>query len=506
VQEDVMEKSVIIIGAGVAGLSAGCYLRMNGYRTHIFEMDTRPGGVCTAWKRNGYTIDGCMEWLVGSGPASAMHRVWQELGIPQRHSFIDHDTFIRVEGRDGRTLSLYVEPDRLEQHLLELAPEDAAPIRDLTNVMRKLKRFDMPVRKPAELEGPLGGLRTAWGFLPYMGVLRRWGKVTVGGFTSRLKSPFLREALLAAVSDAAEFPVLGLLMPMTWVRAKAAGYPLGGSFEFARTIEQRYLGLGGEVSYRSRVARILVENDRAVGVRLAHGTEHRAETVISAADGRTTIFDMLDGTYADEKVKGYYQDSRLYEPLVFVSFGMARTFPDVPPSVSGLCLPLDEPRTIAGRERKHLLMHPYHFDPSMAPEGRTVFRVMLGSPWEYWEELQREPERYRAEKERVAEQVLAVLERRFPGLTGQVEMRDVATPVTLARYTGNWRGSFMGWRVTQETFNLRMKKTLPGLGQFYMVGQWVEPGGGLPPAALSGRHVTQLICKRDGKEFMTRVP
>ena len=51
-----------------------------------------------------------------------------------------------------------------------------------------------------------------------------------------------------------------------------------------------------------------------------------------------------------------------------------------------------------------------------------------------------------------------------------------------------------------------LDNTLPGLANFYMVGQWVEPGGGLPPAAISGREVIQMICKRDGKPFETQVP
>ncbi len=55
-----MDKSIIIIGAGIAGLSAGCYGQMNGYNTRIFEMGTGPGGVCTSWQRKGYTIDSCM--------------------------------------------------------------------------------------------------------------------------------------------------------------------------------------------------------------------------------------------------------------------------------------------------------------------------------------------------------------------------------------------------------------------------------------------------------------
>ena len=88
----------------------------------------------------------------------------------------------------------------------------------------------------------------------------------------------------------------------------------------------------------------------------------------------------------------------------------------------------------------------------------------------------------------------------------QVEMRDVATPVTFHRYTGNWRGSFEGWLPSPDQFGLRMRKTLPGLDNFYMCGQWVEPGGGIPPAAMSGRNVIQLICKKDKKEFIAGTP
>ena len=82
----------------------------------------------------------------------------------------------------------------------------------------------------------------------------------------------------------------------------------------------------------------------------------------------------------------------------------------------------------------------------------------------------------------------------------------VATPVTWNRYTGNWRGSFEGWLPTPRTMSLRMRKTLPGLYGFYMAGQWVQPGGGLPPAVMSARHVVQMICKEDSRRFKASVP
>ena len=71
----------IVIGGGIAGLCAGCYAQMNGYRSRIYEMHERPGGLMTAWERKGYTIDYCIHWLVGSSPRSSMHRLWREVGL-----------------------------------------------------------------------------------------------------------------------------------------------------------------------------------------------------------------------------------------------------------------------------------------------------------------------------------------------------------------------------------------------------------------------------------------
>ena len=85
----------------------------------------------------------------------------------------------------------------------------------------------------------------------------------------------------------------------------------------------------------------------------------------------------------------------------------------------------------------------------------------------------------------------------------QVEMHDVVTPMTWVRYTANWKASYEGWMMSMDTFGMRMSKTLPGLENFYMVGQWVEPGGGPPPSACSGRNLAQILCKRDGKRFVT---
>ncbi len=147
----------------------------------------------------------------------------------------------------------------------------------------------------------------------------------------------------------------------------------------------------------------------------------------------------------------------------------------------------------------------YNFDPTLAPEGKTALRVILEpADYPYWAKLrENNKELYTQEKERLSSAVIDLLERRLGNVKTNVEALDVATPATFQRYTNNWDGSIQGWDWLPRLIPETLKKELPGLGNFYMVGQWVTPGGGLASALLTGRDVTQIICKRDHKKFHT---
>jgi len=205
-----MAKSVLIIGAGIAGLAAGCYGQMNGYGTEIFEMGKNPGGLCTAWKRRGYTIDGCISWLVGSAPNNGFYRIWQELGAVQGRSFVNHDEFVRVEGDEGKVFVVYTDPDRLEQHMNELAPEDKDTTSSFISAIRTCTRYDLPVDKAPELYSLADGLKIA-GKLPLLKIARKWGRISVQDFATRFRNPFLREAFATVFSSMGRFPMAGMI-------------------------------------------------------------------------------------------------------------------------------------------------------------------------------------------------------------------------------------------------------------------------------------------------------
>ncbi|MFW6128783.1 MAG: phytoene desaturase family protein [Candidatus Aminicenantaceae bacterium] len=494
-----MAKSIKIIGAGISGLSAGCYLQMNGYDTEIFEMNDIPGGLCTSWERKGYTIDTCIHWLVGSSPSEKLYDLWNELIDMEKLDFVDFEEYLRVEDRNGNIMRVPTNIDELEKEWLEKAPEDEKLIREFANAVRRFLKFEMPVKRAPELYSPLDVIKMLFRMIPYGRSFKKWISISTGDFIKKFENSLLRKTILFMFVP--EMSVLFLIFTLAWMHKKTAGYPIGGSLKFSRLIEKKYLDLGGKIRYSSRVKKILTDNNKACGVDLDNGESYAADMVISAADGYSTIFEMLEGKYTDRKIKNYYENYLIFPSYLQVSLGVARTFDEAP---HHLYFPLDEALKLGDETvHKYIGVRIFNFDPTLSPENRTVLTVMLPTfNHTYWQELRNKDRAvYKTEKRRIADKVIDALDYKFGKIRSNLEVLDISTPATVIRYTNNWKGSFEGWMLTPETGMKSMKKTLPGLDHFYMIGQWVQPGGGLPAVLKSGRDVAQIICKKDKKRF-----
>lgn len=497
------DKSVIIIGAGFAGLAAGIYAQMNGFKSQIFEMHNLPGGLCTSWNRKGFTFDGCIHWLVGSSPKSGLNDLWRDTGIARNRVFIDIDEYSRFEDSTGRTLIFYTDINRLEKHLLEFSPQDKKPIMEFIEGIKICFAFDPPSKNDAFLHKVKKQIKTVSGFIRNGKKIQKWLKTSIEEFAQQIKDPTLREAFREMWIP--EFSMFFMLFTFAYLHNKNAGYPIGGSMPMSKAMEEHYEKLGGVIHYKSRVKKILINDNKAIGIRLTNETEHLASRIISAADGRATIFEMLDKKYGDLKTFEPYEKWPLFPSLIFISLGVNRTFEEIPLLVSGLTFELRQPVKIGDSVHDKLSVHIYNQDPGMAPKGKTAITVMLNSNYEYWLRLAEDKKSYLDKKDEIGRTVIELLEQRFPDISKQIEVIDVATPLTFERYTGNWKGTFEGWLITPENSQVLMKpmaQSLPGLKNFYMCGQWVEPGGGLPTAVMSARRLIKKICKEDHRKFV----
>ncbi|MFR9727969.1 phytoene desaturase family protein [Saccharopolyspora sp. MS10] len=531
-------ETMIIIGGGLGGLSTGCYAQMNGYRSRIFEMHEIPGGCCTAWDKGDFTFDICVSWLLGNGPGNEMHQIWLELGALQGKQMRHFDVFNVVRGRDGRAVYFYSDPDRLQAHLTELSPADARLIRHFCDGLRKFRKAITvyPFLKPVGLMGRLERWRMLASFLPYANVIRTSITTLMSDYSAKFRDPLLREAFNFILYEKhPAFPVLPFYFQLASHANRSAGVPEGGSQGLSDSIEQRYRRLGGEITYNAKVIEVLVEHDRAVGVRLSDGSEHRADIVVSACDGHTTTMKLLGGRYLTDTCRRLYGETIDEPGMIFPGYfalflGLNRPFPDGEPCTTHL---LDEEvasQLIGLRHPSINVQFRSEHYPDLAPPGGTVVYATYFCDIEPWRELSTGPEQrsrirrgaevhtlpvrrgtaYYAAKRQVKDALVDFLDARYPGLRDSVVTRDISTPLTQVRYTGNYDGTVLGWQPFVEggeAMEEEIKKNgprLPGLENFYLSGVWATTGG-LIRAVGAGRQVMQFVCRDDAKEFTAHI-
>jgi phytoene dehydrogenase-like protein len=488
-------KKMLIIGAGVSGLSAGCYAQMNGYDSEVYEMHSILGGVCTSWKRGDYLFDHCLHWVLGSNKGSSIYPLFEELGIAENVKFYFTERFRKIE-MSGEILTAYTNINKLESELLRLFPDEKKAIKKLTGLVRFYTRF----RPPLDADFGNFGFIDILKMLPYMPSFLKLKKTKIEDFLSMFKNDDMRE-MLFQMFPVKKMPALMVVMPLAYFHNHEGGYPIGGSLHFARSIEKLYSSLGGKINYNCRIRKILLENDRAVGIETEKGKRIQADLIISAADGRSTIYDMLEGKYVTPEISEMYEKPSLWPPIISISLGVKR---DLSGEVEINCFKLDDPFIIGGIKCEW--MGYFHFcqDPYFAPKGKSVIKVQIESDYDYWKSLYKDRQKYRIEKEKVLDMCIEQLEKRLPGITNQIEVTDMATPVTWERYTGNWRGSYQGWLPTVELFGKFVPKELPGLKNFYMTGQWTFPGGGVPMCMAQARRLIKYLCKEEKREFISK--
>jgi phytoene dehydrogenase-like protein len=489
--------SIIIIGSGMGGLATGIYGQLNGFDTTIFEAHHQSGGQCTSWKRKGYVFDGCIHYFGGGYDQTGVNAFWREVGaLPCE--MVRTETCVSAVFPDGTWIHDYYDLEKLASHLKQLSPADAVTIDEYIDGIKRFGKND--------LSGMMyfGSFWRKLSSVPVLLGLLKYFRYTLGTFGNRFTHPYLQKAFPLLHSSVPGIPLFMHLLKHVDGFNDGHVWPRGGSLTVSKNMAAHYVQLGGTIHYHKRVVKILTDNNQAYGVELEDGTQHTADFVVSNADGRKTIMHMLSGQYINEKLSKYCEiDPDKESPFaVQVFLGVKRDLSSYP---SSFIMFLDEPTVIAGHTCDQLDMQIYGFDTSMAPAGKGVIKVGLFSRPSYFSRLLDDKIAYQTEKDKIAEQVITLLGKQFPGLREDIEVIDVATLHTWERFMGGTEGhnNFpnKGFSYLGDVLGLDQRYTLPGLKNFFLAGQWVTSAGALFLNALSGKTVVQKICKQCGVKF-----
>jgi phytoene dehydrogenase-like protein len=497
-----------VIGAGIAGLSAGVYALRSGFDVTIYESHSAPGGASTCWRRGGYLFEGGLHWLNGSSPASPLHKIWRGIGaLDDQTPVYNRDPFLVVD-LQGRRACLYRDLEKLQDHLLTLSPEDRREILRLTGDIKKFSAVDMPV-------GDLRGLKTRErtrvplsSFVKMIPAFTRfpfWSGRTVGEYAKRFKSPLLRELLSNVVRT--DTSALSLVFTLSTLAFGDGGYPLGGALGMVRRIAAVFKALGGTLRFNSPVDRVLIRGGAAAGI-CAGGAEIPADAVIVTQDTLAAAAALFDPPLCEAWIEKMRRKTR---PMVstFISLGIEADLSALP---ENLVFAAGKPLLCGGREIRVLNVHNYaayaahrppgDSAPAYAPPGcSAVTSLIPGDDYDFWKR-RRENGDYEDEKRRLAENFIEALGEAWPQIRGKIAVWDVATPLSYERYLHSYRGSYMSI----------MEKGMPpvypvksrSVKNLYFAGQRLIPPGGLPVAAETGRRAVQHLCLDTGAVFQGR--
>ena len=477
-------KNVVIIGAGLTGLSAGITLQKRGIQSEIYEMAPWPGGVCTAWTRKGHTFDGCIHWMVGTRTHDPMRKMYEEVGALTPETIVYNPFEITLE-IEGYVYSIPMNINLFRDFLMSIAPEDERFIKRFCKELDRVAQSVMVAGKPKNLHDLYIMMTKGRGFL--RAIIKHLGK-TVEQYTRRLQNDQLRNIIHHLMPPS--MSVFALVMMLGTRMSDNGGYPMGGARDMIHNMSTMYQTLGGKLYCNSKVDEILVENGKIKGI-MTKGQLKEATHVIAACDMYDILQRMLKGKHPHPVLDQLLKDGPLFSPVMLVSYGLNRSF-DIPFSIVHR---LQEPINTG----ENMSINSYHlrafdFDPSFAPSGKSSVMAMLSAPFDEWHELRtNDHQAYQQKKQEIAHLLAERINLRYPGFKDAVEVIDVATPSTYYRLNNLYKASYEGFLPQPELFKLNIKPYIKGIRNLYLAGQWTTPGGGIPPAIISGIQTAKNI-------------
>lgn len=492
-----MEKKIIIVGAGISGLTAGIYARKAGFDVAIYESHTVAGGMCTAWKRKGYTIDGCIHWITGSKKDSDLYKIWETCGaLGDNIEVVHHDYLAAFRDENGYHY-VFSDPDKLEKELLSISAEDAGEIKQLVKIIKICQKLPIPAGKPQELFGLFDKLRFYFPYIKYGKHLSTVSKISISDYISRFRSPVIKQMLYSIIPNP-NLTAVALFSTLATFASRDDGWPQGGSRAMAERIKERFISMGGRIYLGMPVEKIMVENGTAVGIKLKNQAEIPADYIVPAISADVLFEQLLDGKYRDAYFEERFADNKNYLLMsaTLAAFGVNT---DMAPYPHNLYVKTRRPLRINKTEITEFCINHYCHEPSFAPAGKSVMEVLLlDSEFEYWQKLKNSSaEEYKRAKEELTAQIVEEIEHVYPEIKNKIEMTDMATPPTFHRYTESYRGSYMSFCTTPGASFQNHEGTIQGLKNVYLAGQWALLHGGLPMAAMAGKFAVQRICKAE---------
>jgi all-trans-retinol 13,14-reductase len=502
---------IVIIGSGMAGLTAGAYLARAGHRVTIFEQFATPGGVTATIRQDGFGWDIGPLLLEGFAPGDKGRIILEELNVSEQVISVHEDRGLSMPGFTLWKPEVYAGPYWRRDRLKELFPAESDA---LDRYYRFYDRMIALMSLSRRIENA-HGLSALWLKLRMLAAFQavkdkvNWNSGQLMDYY--FQSPALKTFFLGIVADfvtaPSEFPALGTpsihletafdkripTYPGTQSAQTAYTYIINGCQSLVDAMMGVVLDNGGKVLTNSAVKRIVIENGRATGVELADGRIEAADVVFASGGMKEVFFDLVGREYLPEALIRQIESNRLMESVLMVQLGI--DFDPTPYQPAALCYyyktddlegTVQRLRTGYYHEGKEgfLIYVPSLHSPSLAPAGKHAVTIYTVAPDMLAEGT------WASRKEELADKLVAEAEVHIPGLRQRTLTRLILTPEEFRQRTHQKHHSFGGVPPVMGNRPPAHKTPIAGL---WFIGAQSESGGGVLNVMTGAQKVAKRV-------------
>lgn len=498
----------IIVGSGLGGLSCAVAFARQGFRTLVLEQHDKPGGYATSFVRpGGFEFDVSLHsTTVGQRDGHfnlipGLPEISEVEFVPHPHLyraiFPEHDIQVPQQNISGYT-DLLIKAFPAEKEGIQALFDDMNGLMQEFNRLSSARgQVDMS-RFPVEFPVLVRYSGSTWGQI----VDAKIRDAKLKGILSSLWGYYgLPPSKLASIYYA---------MPTMSYLQLGGYYPRGRSQTISNAMTKFIEEHKGKVLLRTQVSHILVKDDATYGVATVDGQEYTGKVVVSNANAYDTFHGLVK---SDEHLKDYLarMDGFSVSLSCFQVFlGLKRDL------VHQLGIADSEVFYYPGYDMEAGYQGALHADmsrpglvaalydnlyPGYSPNGKNTINLLCLQGYEHWKKYEADywkgnKEAYRQEKERMANVLIQQAETvLLPGLSKAIEVKEIGTPLTNVRYTGNYHGAIYGWDETLDNSNPRRLPHLTPIKNLYLSGAWTSPGHGYGGVIASGLECFGEIMK-----------
>ncbi|CAN8295249.1 unnamed protein product [Cochlearia groenlandica] len=499
----------IVIGSGIGGLVAATQLAVKEAKVLVLEKYLIPGGSSGYYERDGYTFDVGSSVMFGFSDKGNLNLITQALkAVGRKMEVIPDPTTVHFHLPNDLSVRIHREYDDFIAELTSKFPHEKEGILgfygDCWKIFNALNSLELKsLEEPIYLFGqffqkPLECLTLAY-YLPQNAgdIARKYIK------DPQLLSFIDAECFIVSTVNALQTPMINASMVLCDRHYGGINYPVGGVGGIAKSLAEGLVDRGSEILYKANVRSIILDEGKAVGVRLADGREFFAKTIISNATRWDTFGKLLKGEKLPKEEENF-QKVYVKAPS-FLSIHMGVKAEVLPPDTDCHHFVLEDVwKNLEEPYGSIFLSIPTILDPSLAPNGRHILHIFTTSSIEDWEGLP--PKEYEAKKEDVAARIIQRLEKQlFPGLSSSITFKEVGTPRTHRRFLARDKGTYGPMPRGTPKGLLGMPFNTTAIDGLYCVGDSCFPGQGVIAVAFSGVMCAHRVAADIGLEKKSQV-